>query len=378
MEGREHLALKRLAAAWLRSEGFPAVGFEVTGPIGRHRVDVAAWSDRHGEPGAALTVFVECKASRSDFVRDRQNAERLQRERAEVDAQRQRLERTQLPRNEPELRVAGASLFPDLDEWAFEHSRDPEYRSCMRRLRRLDARLHGETKFFHFERYRVADRLFIAAPIGVIRPRDIPPGWGLLEAAPDALALIDGQTLAERGPGLFGDSALRVRVRAPAIRRAARRFRDRTLRNIAVAGTRAAFEQEGVARSWSPAGGPPAPPKRVEPDGNCGGGERTGDEGADRQAAAGRRADGRAGDGRGLGRTRPFVPPVGVWDPEATTLPPSSPNLPRPLSPLSPLSPPRPPRPPGPLGSPSSPSSPRPPNPPSPSGRNPVRPRVAR
>ncbi len=248
MEGRVHRRLKVLAAAYLRAEGFPVVGMEVAGPIGRHRVDVAAWSDRHAPDREPLTVVVECKASRTDFIRDRRNAGRLRREREDLERRLRELEHGRIMRREPELRTGGggglfAEVMPELGEWNFAASRDAEYRACLRRLRSLDAMLHGETKFFVFEKYRLADRLFVAAPAGTLRLRDLPPGWGLLEASPAALAGDEPPA----GPDLFGDGPLSVRVRAPARRRAAGRFRERLLRNLAVANTRDALRPHGVA-----------------------------------------------------------------------------------------------------------------------------------
>lgn len=261
-EGRTHLRLKTLAAAYLRAEGFPVVGFEVAGPIGRHRIDVAGWSDRHAPEREPLTVFIECKASREDFVRDRRHLGRLQRERDRLEAEREWLERNRLRRREPELRLGGATLFPEMDEWAWEASRDPAYRRCLRRLRRVTEQIHGETKFFVFERYRLADRLFLAAPRGVLRPRDLPPGWGLLEADPDRL-----EPSAPLGPDLFGGASMAVRVRAPAIRRAAGRFRDRTLRNLAAATTRDALRPHGIGPASLVPPSSPAPPAATDEGG---------------------------------------------------------------------------------------------------------------
>jgi len=57
------------------------------------------------------------------------------------------------------------------------------------------------------------------------------------------------------GPDLFGDGPLAVRVRAPARRRAARRFRERLLRNLAVANTREALRPHGLAGDGGSGGG---------------------------------------------------------------------------------------------------------------------------
>ena len=70
-------------------------------------------------------------------------------------------------------------------------------------------------------RYHLADRLYIAAPRGLIRRRELPAGWGLLECPPQCIeTAVDG--------------GLVVAVEAPPLSSRARN-RQRLLRNIAVA-----------------------------------------------------------------------------------------------------------------------------------------------
>ncbi len=64
----------------------------------------------------------------------------------------------------------------------------------------------------------------------MIRPRELPDGWGLLEVHHRALA------------GVECADPVRVRVRA-ADTRSPERFRERTLRNIAAASTRDALRK---------------------------------------------------------------------------------------------------------------------------------------
>lgn len=244
METPAHRRLKQLALAFLRERGCQAVATEVRCPIARYRVDVAGFTDGAGRaarrdagrvrdpgPGSCRTVLIECKQARADFLRDRRDQDRLLRERESLERIRAGLEENRIRVEEPELRRNGTSLFPELDDWDYASSRLPAYREVLRRLRRLDRRLHGETKFCMTARYALADRLYIAAPRGMIRRRELPPGWGLLECP--ARAMKDDEVRAD----LFGDPVLQVAVRAPArVSKAA--FRQRLLRNIAVAASR--------------------------------------------------------------------------------------------------------------------------------------------
>jgi hypothetical protein len=111
----------------------------------------------------------------------------------------------------------------------------------MLELRHIDQALHGQTKFWRLSRYRLADRLYIAAPRGLIAPDELPPSWGLLETDPAE----PGAALSLRRPAdELGASDLR---------------RQRLLRNIAAAASRTALRHlEGIgtrAHENAPTGG---------------------------------------------------------------------------------------------------------------------------
>jgi hypothetical protein len=189
VETNLHLQLKRLAIGFLRGQGCQAVATEVRCPIARYRVDVAGYLDRPPRDRAngrrercePSTVLIECKQSRSDFLRDHREADRLLDLRDELERLREHIEQSRIRTHEPHLRQAGTSLFPELDDWNYGASRLRGYRALVRRIRNVEQKLHGETKFFMIARYHLADRLYLAAPRGMIRPRDLPRGWGLLE-----------------------------------------------------------------------------------------------------------------------------------------------------------------------------------------------------
>ncbi|HYE03311.1 MAG TPA: hypothetical protein VD963_08750 [Phycisphaerales bacterium] len=266
METGAHQALKALGTRLLLEAGCLALATEVACPISRYRADVAGYLDplparargraRAGpatgpRPDAGLTrgpsaktVLIECKQSRADFLRDRQDLARLLEERRALEARAAELEARQLREAEPALRFSESLLFAELEGWDYAASASPTYRRLLRALRRLDAQIHGQTKFWAIGRYRLADLLYVAAPRGVVRPREVPAGWGLLECRPRAL----------RDPGgASAQDALLVTVPAPE-RQARPERRQRLLRNIAVAATRAA-----LARSKPTALGAAAP-----------------------------------------------------------------------------------------------------------------------
>ncbi|MBL9140504.1 MAG: hypothetical protein JNK53_01440 [Phycisphaerae bacterium] len=234
METREHVGLKELAAAWLLSKGCRAVGTEVPCPIARFRVDAAGYTERAPRQGS--TVIVECKASRADFMRDDLQVDALLRERDRLLARKGEIETELIPVHEPQLCRADEALFSQSASWDFERSRLLPYRRVLRDLARLEARLHGQTKFNLIARWRLADELWLLAPSGVVRSREVPPGWGLAECSAAVL---------RRGiKHAIALGSLPVRVVSPAPTHASPEARrQRLLRNIAFTLTRSVFPE---------------------------------------------------------------------------------------------------------------------------------------
>ncbi len=250
METEAHRTLKRQAVAAVLRAGCVAATGEVRCPIARHRVDVAGYLDplpKHSSPAAeewvsgsrgpgdgltlergerAKTVIVECKQSRSDFLTDSRDVEELLAERARLERVRRVLEEQIVKVCEPQLRKSGSRLFAELEEWDFGKSRVASYRGVLNDLRQINERMYGERKFWTMAHYRLADWLYLAAPAGVIRAREVPPGWGLLEMPAGW----------EKGM-----RHLRVKVGAPE-QKGKPEHRQRLLRNIAVAASRRVVE----------------------------------------------------------------------------------------------------------------------------------------
>ena len=254
METREHLGLKELASAWLLSMGCRAVAHEVPCPIARFRVDAAGWAEHDWRLGAdpashasifaaeragdahraPRTVVVECKASRADFLRDDLRVDDLLAERERLLGRKAEIERDLIPVHEPHLKRAEGALFEESASWDFEKSRLLPYRRVLRQLAKLEERLHGQTKFNLIARWRLADELWILAATGVVKPREVPAGWGLAECSPAVLRRGVQHALA------MGTLPLRVIVQAPRHASPEHR-RARILRNIAIELTRGQF-----------------------------------------------------------------------------------------------------------------------------------------
>jgi hypothetical protein len=260
MESHRHLQMKRLAASYLVRHGYAAVATEVRCPIARHRIDVAGWLDAvplagwhdpritghlpapavdRGGAGAPRaprleprSIVIECKQSRADFLRDSRHMDRLIKLRMELERMLTHIEDHCIKAREPSLRRSGSSLFAAMESWDFASSRNAAYHKTLEKLQRVESRLYGQTKFAVVARYRLADRMFVLAPRGLVRPRELPWGWGLLICPASML------DRAIPRPEDLDAHAIEIAIDAP--EHAASPTRNhRLLRNIAVAATRA-------------------------------------------------------------------------------------------------------------------------------------------
>ncbi len=254
METRTHCRLANVAVRLLIAEGFTAAAREVLCPIARFRVDVAGYLGgrrtigsragslriatpefRHDGKPCPQTIVVECKQSRADFLRDAASHERLFRMREAVRTRMAQLEERLVKPREPHLRRTGQYLFSELEAWEFFRSRSLGYQRAAARMRAIELRLYGHVKFWTMRRYLLASHMYILAPAGLIRSRELPSGWGLLEC-PGAVLRAGRAAWSARA------AAEQVRIVTRSVVMVPRAdFSQRMLRNIAVAATRSSL-----------------------------------------------------------------------------------------------------------------------------------------
>lgn len=242
-ETKRHLQLKDLALAWLRAVGCRAVATEVACPFHRYRFDALGWLDHAddaravdafgappAEPRAPRAIAVECKQSRADFASDDADPAELARRKAYLLERRAVIEELRVKVRETHLKVEGSSLFEELATWEFGASRITAYRKVLDELAAIDAKMGIDTKFAQLARWRTADHLVLVTPTGLLRPREVPAGWGLVEVDPKAL---------RKGWEPVAGEPLPCQLRvAPSTLGTPAERRLRLLRNIAVAASR--------------------------------------------------------------------------------------------------------------------------------------------
>ncbi|WP_438480368.1 hypothetical protein [Oleiharenicola lentus] len=177
-ESLAHRELKRLAVEWARARRLMLCGSEVRLPRSNYRADVAAATPRQLS-GNAVTAVFECKASRSDFLRDSAD------ERATVATVQSLSERLHalnqlIGTHRPDLRL-GEELFPEFDCIDLRGSRHDTHRAVTKALAAAQNALYEGTKFSKLTRWRAATFLYLVVDHAtLVHGHEVPAGWGLL------------------------------------------------------------------------------------------------------------------------------------------------------------------------------------------------------
>ncbi len=185
-ESEAHRTLKALAAGWATSRRLALYAAEVRLPRSAYRADLAACTPRIASAQAFTAVF-ECKASRSDFLRDAAPEAATAAELAEL-TQRLTELRSLIAAHRPDLR-RGEELFPAFDCWDLRGLRHATHDQLTRRLRAAQRKLLEGTKFAKMARWRSASLLYAVTEPEVMQPWELPEGWGWLERLGDQLVL---------------------------------------------------------------------------------------------------------------------------------------------------------------------------------------------
>lgn len=242
-----HYQLKVGALVWLHRRGVRTVSFEVpvrTPGFESMKIDVGAYDDasvrevtrgpRGGRKRRILgrrddLIAIECKAVRSDFLKDSRRIDALERRLRELEESRAQIE-SNIRRQEPHLFVC-ETLFPDDGEWKYERSLDPLYSELRKKTARISRHLHRGTKFENLARARLFHRHYLCCPEGLVQRSELPPHWGLLELKPS-----DSETEIEIVQTAVAD---RQEVGVGE--------REGTIRALAKAGTKALVRAAGLA-----------------------------------------------------------------------------------------------------------------------------------
>ena len=200
-ESGAHRSLKQLAVAWAAEHALSLAGTEVSLPRSAYRADVAAASA--GQLGEdAVTAVFECKAARSDFLRDAAPEEATRRRVRDL-AERLAGLNALIGGHRPDLR-RGDTLFAEFDCIDLRGQRHETHARITRSLRAAQSALYAGTKFARLARWRAATFLYLVLDReNLAAPHEMPAGWGVLVKSGDSLLSVRPPTrnetsLAER------------------------------------------------------------------------------------------------------------------------------------------------------------------------------------
>jgi hypothetical protein len=194
-ESELHRRLKERIFLWAYDHGYRCCAMEVRAPKSRFRVDVAAIRFERTQAAATVAVF-ECKQSRQDLDRDNRRQSELKEKLITLQERREKLERL-LAVHYPTLRNSD-SLFPEWSTFDFTALDHAVYRQTVQKIASIHRQLFANTKFDLMTRYKLGNLHYLVTTPDLLDLREVPIGWGLLEATGD-------ETIKERcAPTHFG------------------------------------------------------------------------------------------------------------------------------------------------------------------------------
>jgi hypothetical protein len=178
-ESATHRRLKEQAFFWAYDRGFRCCAMEVRAPRSSFRVDVAGFRSDRNEQEPIVAVF-ECKQSREDVFRDNRRQSELKSNLLALQDRRQKLENL-LAVHHPSLRTSD-SLFPEWATFDFTAIDHRAYNQTIQKIVRIQRQLLENTKFDLITRYGLGNLHYLTTTPGLLDNREVPIGWGLLEA----------------------------------------------------------------------------------------------------------------------------------------------------------------------------------------------------
>jgi hypothetical protein len=199
-ETDRHRSLKALTTLWARANGLACVAKEVSFPHNRFRVDVAAYRPNFKVPSKVrlgddlgITAVFECKQARSDLLKDSKNKEQVLARLQELNERKAKLEAL-LKMHYPNL-AKGEALFPEFDCYDFNSAGHQSHARVLKKIQEAQSAAAYKTKFDRLLRYRLAHLHYLVTEKGIIKPHEVPLGWGLLVREEDGLRLVQAPAL---------------------------------------------------------------------------------------------------------------------------------------------------------------------------------------
>lgn len=176
--------IRRAVMAWLAKFTPSSVGVMVPTRISKYRAGVAAsWSKAVSKNGRKTlypykTVIVEIRTEKDSCAIECGKDSGLTSILAAEKERKTRLE-ANIRKNEPDLKFTD-TLFTDIETWDYSKSKSKDYSKCCRKIEELERNIYNGSKFERIRQALLADYLYLAVPVGLVKKEKIADGWGLL------------------------------------------------------------------------------------------------------------------------------------------------------------------------------------------------------
>lgn len=175
--------LRRAALGFLATLKPESMGMNFPSGIARIKVDAGAYFFGSGRtPVVDRTIAVVTCIDRNKCWIDASLKADLLEMLTKAQEEKAALEE-ELKVREPDLK--DDSLFPEAQIWDFSRARSRKYKSCLKKIEKLEYSIYHGSKFERMMFEQLADEFYLVVPAGLITAAELPEEWGLVYVAED-------------------------------------------------------------------------------------------------------------------------------------------------------------------------------------------------
>ena len=172
--------LKQAALAFLASLQPSGLALDVTVKNGRIKAGAAAFWMESGR--VTKTALAEIRTDADALLETSGKTEQF--EMLKLARMEKEMLEQEIRRTEPELRNSSL-LFSEFEEWDYAAAKNPAYRECLQKIRKLEHSIFHGSRLERFRNSNAASELYLIVPENAVSPDSLADGWGLVSVKKD-------------------------------------------------------------------------------------------------------------------------------------------------------------------------------------------------
>ena len=172
--------LKQAALAFFASLEPSGLALDVTVKNGRIKAGAAAFWTEAGR--VTRTALAEIRTDADALLETSGKAEQF--EMLKLARMEKEMLEQEIRRTEPGLRDS-ALLFSEFEEWNYAAAKNPAYRECLQKIRKLEHSIFHGSRLERFRNSNAASELYLIVPENAVSPDSLADGWGLVSVKKD-------------------------------------------------------------------------------------------------------------------------------------------------------------------------------------------------